>query len=90
MDTARCLSEMDESIYTISKPYPNKHMHGTWDICGGEPKWFEGFPYLMQLWQVILVIPASTTMCERVFSNLNRIKNDGRSRLSLGTRNHVA
>lgn len=66
VDTTRCLNEMDECICTISKAYPQKNMYGTWDLCGGEPKWFEGFPYLMQLWQVILVIPARTTVRERV------------------------
>lgn len=39
----------------------------------------------MQLWQAILVIPASTAVCERGFSKLNRIKNEDRSRLSLKT-----
>ena len=60
-------------------------MFGAWDLCGDEPEWFEGFPYLMHLWQAILVIPASTAVCERGFSKLNRIKNDDRSRLSLET-----
>jgi len=80
---------MDEFIYIISKSYPKNLMCGAWDICGGEPEWFEGFPYLMELWQAILIILARTTMCERGFSNLNRIKNDGRSRLSLGTRDVI-
>ena len=39
----------------------------------------------MQLWQAILVIPASIAVCERGFSKLNQIKNDDRSRLSLET-----
>ena len=39
----------------------------------------------MQLWQVILVILASTAVHERGFSKLSRIKNDDRSRLSLET-----
>ena len=39
----------------------------------------------MQLWQAIIVIPASTTVCERGFSKLNRIKNDDISKLSLKT-----
>jgi hAT family C-terminal dimerisation region len=60
-------------------------MFGAWDLCGGEPEWFEGFPCLMQLWQIILVLPASLAVCERGFSKLNRIKNDDRSRLSLDT-----
>jgi len=35
-------------------------------------EWFEGFPYLMQLWQAILIIPASTIGCEIGFLNLNK------------------
>ena len=76
---------MDEFIYTIYKSYPKKNMFGVWDLCGGEPEWFEGFPCLMQLWQTILFIPTSTTICERGFSKLNRIKNEDRSRLSFET-----
>ncbi|KAH9295072.1 hypothetical protein KI387_038660 [Taxus chinensis] len=85
VDSVKCLGEMDEFICTIYRSYPKKHMFGAWDLCGGEPEWFEGFPCLMQLWQAILVIPASTAVCERGFSKLNRIKNDDRSRLSLST-----
>ena len=60
-------------------------MFGVWDLCGGEIEWFERFPCLMQLWQAILVIPASATVCERGFSKLNRIKNDDRSKIYLKT-----
>jgi hypothetical protein len=58
-------------------------MFGAWDLCGGEHERFEGFPCLMQLWKSILVIPASTIVCERGFSKLNQIKNDDISRRSL-------
>jgi len=85
VDNIKCMGEMDEFICTMYKSYPKKHMFGAWDLCGGEIEWFEGFPCLMQLWQAILVIPASTTVCERGFSKLNRIKNEDRSRLSLKT-----
>lgn len=85
VDVARCLGEMDEFTCTIYKSYPKKNMFGAWDLCGGEPEWFEGFPCLIHLWQIILVMPASTAVCERGFSKLNRIKNDDRSRLSLDT-----
>ena len=74
VDSARCLGEMDEFVCTMYRSYPKKHMFGAWDLCGGEPEWFEVFPCLMQLWQAILVIPTSTTVCERGFSKLNRIK----------------
>ena len=85
VDNVKCFGEMDEFTCTIYRSYPKKHMFGAWDLCGAEHEWFEGFPCLMQLWQIILVIPASTAVCERGFSKLSRIKNDDRSRLSLET-----
>ena len=39
----------------------------------------------MKLWQVGMILLAITASCERGFSNLNRIKNDDRSRLYLET-----
>lgn len=57
-------------------------MHGEWDLCGNE---LENFSCLIRVWKIILVIPASTKICERGFSKLNRIKSDDRSRLSLDT-----
>ena len=83
VDSARCFGEMNEFICTMYRSYPKRHMFGAWDLCGGELEWLEGFPCLMQLWQAILVIPASTTVCERGFSKLNQIKNDDRSKTFL-------
>lgn len=85
VDNIKCMVEMDKFICTMYKSYPKKNTFGAWDLCEGEIEWFEGFPCLMQLWQAILFIPANTTVCERGFSKLNRIKNHDRSRISLKT-----
>ena len=85
MDIARCLGAMDEFIYTIYKSYPKNNMFGAWDLCEGEHEWFEGFPCLMNLGKTIHVIPSSTVICDRGFSELNRTKNDERSSLSFDT-----
>ena len=60
-------------------------MFGECEQCRGEPEWCDSFPNLMKLWQVVLILPASTASCQRGFSKLNRIKNDDRSRLCLET-----
>ena len=43
------------------------------------------WPILMSLWQYVLVIPISTTICERYFSKQNWVKFEKRSRLNLKT-----
>jgi hypothetical protein len=60
-------------------------MFGAWDLCENELEWFEWFPCLMRLWQIILVIPSRKTMYERSFLKVNIIKNYDRSRISLET-----
>ena len=65
MDSVKCFDEIDEFTCTVYKSYPKNHMFGAWDLCGGEHEWFEGFPCLMHLWQVILVILASIIVCEK-------------------------
>ena len=85
IDTEKCEGEMESFVVTLHRAYPKKNMFGAWEQCRGEPEWCESFPNLMKLWQVVLILPASTASCERGFSKLNRIKNDDRSRLCLET-----
>jgi hypothetical protein len=85
IDTEKCEGEMESFTITLHRAYLRKSMVATWEQCGGEPEWCEFYPNLMKLWQIVLTLPASTTSCERVFSKLNRIKNDDRSRLGLET-----
>jgi hypothetical protein len=43
------------------------------------------YPHMTKLWQAVLVIPASTTSCERGFSTQNHIKTTLRCSLVLET-----
>ena len=49
-------------------------MHNAWDICCKAQSWWQLFPGMMQLWQLYMIIPISTTAFERGFSRQNIIK----------------
>ena len=65
---------MECFVVTLHRAYPNKNMFGACKQCRGELEWCDSFPNLMKLWQVVLILPTSTTSCERGFSKLNHIK----------------
>lgn len=45
-----------------------------WDYATTTHGWFTNRPCLHKLWQLVLIIPSSTTMCERCFSKQNLSK----------------
>ena len=55
------------------------------NICRKAQSWRQLFPSVMQLWQLCVTIPISTTACQQCFSRQNIIKNDIRNGLSLET-----
>ncbi|KAH7306532.1 hypothetical protein KP509_22G017300 [Ceratopteris richardii] len=63
----------------------NKSMHDAWELCRSNKSWWNMFPEMMKLWQLSLVIPASTAACERGFSRQNFIKNTSTCSLGLET-----
>ena len=60
-------------------------MHETWAFCGSDCEFMLNWPTLISLWQYVLMIPTSTTICERDFSKQNWVKFERRSRLNLKT-----
>ena len=38
-------------------------MFGAWDLCGDEPEWFEGFPYLMRLYGKLFLLFRQVQQC---------------------------
>ena len=85
IDTKKCEGEMESFFVTLHPAYPKRNKFGAWEQCRGEPEWCDSFPNLMKLWNIILILPASTASCERVFSKMNSIQNYDSSRLCLET-----
>ena len=84
-DRDACRAEMLEFVETIRHECPQKSIHEAWALCGCTLEWKTNWPNLIKLWQKMLVIPASTAICERGFSKQNIVKSALRSRLHLNT-----
>ncbi|KAH7284550.1 hypothetical protein KP509_34G059300 [Ceratopteris richardii] len=81
----RCINEREDFVGMLYRLAKNKGMHDAWEVCLGSRSWWDLYPGMMQLWQMCLVIPASTAACERGFSRHNYIKSISRSSLGLDT-----
>ena len=60
-------------------------MHEAWIVYYSNEDYIGRFPNLMQLWQAVLTLSASTASCEGGFSTQNYIKSAVRSSLNLDT-----
>lgn len=85
VDKDECETELPRFVATLLEAYPTKGLFDTWIQCGSELEWRQMFPELFKLWQIVLVLPASSVMCERGFSKQNRIKSHDRSSICLKT-----
>ena len=85
MNESECEVEYVEFTLTLIKAFPRATFHEAWRKCGAELDWIHAYPNLMRLWQIMLVMLASTAACERGFSKQNRIKDNERSNLCLET-----
>ena len=81
----RCNAELLEFVETLASMCQHKGMHETWAFCGSDREFMLNWPTLISLWQYVLVIPTSTSICERGFSKQNWVKSERRSRLNLKT-----
>ena len=60
-------------------------MHQAWIVYSSNVDYIERYLHMTKLWQVVLVIPTSTTSCERGFFTQNHIKSTLRCSLVLET-----
>ena len=70
----RCLKEREDFVGMLARIAKGRGMHNAWDICCKAQSWWQLFPGMMQLWQLYMIIPISTTAFERGFSRQNIIK----------------
>ncbi|MCO5601090.1 hypothetical protein L7F22_055209 [Adiantum nelumboides] len=85
IDIRKCISKREDFVGMLYRVASNKSLHDAWEVCSATKYWWDLFPGMMNLWQLSLVIPASTAACERGFSRQNFIKNTSRSALGLDT-----
>ncbi|KAH7421425.1 hypothetical protein KP509_13G056600 [Ceratopteris richardii] len=85
VDIRKCINEREDFVGMLYQTAQHKSMHDSWRSCSVIKSWWDTYPKMMRLWQVSLVIPASTSSCERGFSRQNFIKNMCRSSLGLDT-----
>ncbi|KAH7439136.1 hypothetical protein KP509_04G046900 [Ceratopteris richardii] len=76
---------LEDFVGMLYRTAQHKSMHDSWRSCNVIKSWWDTYPEMMRLWQVSLVIPASTSSCECGFSRQNFIKNMCRSSLGLDT-----
>ncbi|KAH7331559.1 hypothetical protein KP509_20G040300 [Ceratopteris richardii] len=85
IDIRKCMSEREDFVGILCRIAQHKSMHDAWRSCSVMKSWWDTYPEMMRLWQLSLVIPASTSSCKRGFSRQNFIKNLSRSSLGLDT-----
>ena len=71
VEMKRCFNEREGFVYMLVRIAKGRGMHDAWDICRKAQSWWQLFPGMMQLWQLCMTIPISTTACERGFSRQN-------------------
>jgi hypothetical protein len=64
-------SELKSFVDTLQVACAGLKLHHAWAIFASTKDYLSRFPHMTQLWQVILILPASTTSCERRFSTQN-------------------
>ena len=79
----RCRGECLEMVETMREMILNKSLFEAWEFVGTTPQWSTNWHGLSNLWRRVMVIPVSTTTCERGFSKQNLIKSHLRTHLQL-------
>ncbi|KAH7437452.1 hypothetical protein KP509_05G072900 [Ceratopteris richardii] len=85
IDIHKCMNEREDFVGMLCRVAEHKGMHDAWKVCMDKKSWWDSYPEMMRIWQMALVIPASTSACERGFSRQNFIKSTSRSSLALDT-----
>lgn len=81
----RCQGELIRFVTYIMDSYPTKGLFETWTQCSNEIEWRQMLPELFKLFQIVMLLPSSSVMCERGFSKQNKIKSHGGASISLKT-----
>ena len=81
----QCKREILEFVETLMNVCEWNGIHKAWLFCGTNQEFMQSWPTMMKLWQWILIILASTVICECGFSKHNWVKSDRKSRLKLET-----
>ncbi|KAH7364992.1 hypothetical protein KP509_18G002600 [Ceratopteris richardii] len=85
IDIRKCMNEREDFVGMLCRVAEHKSMHDAWKAYIDTKSWWDLYPEMMKVWQIALVIPASTSACERGFSRQNFIKSTSRSSLGLDT-----
>ncbi|MCO5563599.1 hypothetical protein L7F22_017246 [Adiantum nelumboides] len=83
VDKEHCEGELIRFVTYLMDSYPTRGLFDTWAQCSGDSEWRRMFPELFKLFQIVMVLPSSSVMCERGFSKQNRIKSHGRASIGL-------
>ncbi|KAH7434142.1 hypothetical protein KP509_06G002200 [Ceratopteris richardii] len=85
IDIRKCMNEREDFVGMLCRVAEHKSMHDAWKACIDTDSWWDLYLEMMKVWQIALVILASTSACERGFSRQNFIKSTSRSSLGLDT-----
>ncbi|KAH7421532.1 hypothetical protein KP509_13G062500 [Ceratopteris richardii] len=85
IDIRKSMNEREDFVGMLYRIAKHKNMRDAWVVCNESSSWWDLYPEMMKIWQLCLVVPASTSACERGFSRQNFIKSVSRSSLGLET-----
>ncbi|KAH7331520.1 hypothetical protein KP509_20G037900 [Ceratopteris richardii] len=85
IDIRKSINEREDFCGMLYRVAQHKSMPDAWVVCNESKSWWNLYPEMMKIWQLCLVIPASTSACERGFSHQIFIKSVSRSSLALDT-----
>ncbi|MCO5567029.1 hypothetical protein L7F22_020712 [Adiantum nelumboides] len=85
VDKQGCKDEILSFTDTLYYGCEGMNMMDAWRVFSCNFEWQNTYPNMMKLWQILLVVPASSVACERGFSKQNIIKTDDRQCLDVKT-----
>lgn len=85
VDQQACKNELLSFTDVLYYGCEGMNMMDAWRVFSTNMEWQNTYPNMMKLWQIMLVIPASSVSCERGFSKQNAIKTDQRQCLDVKT-----
>ena len=74
LDERGLKSELRGFLDTLQISCGGLKMHQAWMVYSSNLDYVGRCSHMIKLWQIVLVIPASTASCERGFSTQNHIK----------------
>ncbi|XP_078146195.1 zinc finger protein 862-like [Centroberyx gerrardi] len=77
--------EFQEMKMTINTSLKDKSYLGLWEVMMTKEPYCSDYANILHLVKIMLVLPISAAVCERVFSTQNRIKSDVRASLHTDT-----